>query len=439
LPRATLSRIASAPGGAQAAVLRLIEAAAPQEREALERHWPFWARPDQLAPAGSWRTWLLLGGRGAGKTRAGAEWVRSEVEGGRLGRVALVGPTLADVREVMIEGPSGLRALGRSGRVPLYQPSRRRLEWSSGAVAYAFSAEDPDSLRGPQFDGAWLDEFAAWRDAQSVYDTLQFGLRIGESPRQTVTTTPRPIAAVRRLVEARDTVISRAATIANAANLAPEFIAKMYAAHGRTLLGRQELLGELIEEAEGALWSRADLERVIRPAPESLERIVVGVDPPASEGAAAAACGIVVAGVAGRGFRSRVWVLADCTLQGASPHVWARRVIDAAREFDADKVVAEVNQGGALVRTLLGLVDSGVPISEVRATRGKRARAEPVATLYQTGRVFHADRFPALEDELCSFGALGPLRGSADRVDALVWAVTSLVLDEPSAVRLRRL
>jgi phage terminase large subunit-like protein len=306
-------------------------------------------------------------------------------------------------------------------------------------VAYAFSAEDPDSLRGPQFDGAWLDEFAAWRDAQSAFDTLQFGLRIGAAPRQAVTTTPRPIAALRRLIEAQDTVITRAATIANVANLAPEFFAGINAIYARSPLGRQELLGELIEETEGALWSRADIERVIRPAPETFERIVVGVDPPAGEGETAAACGIVVVGAVGNGFRRRVWVLADRTVQGASPHLWARRVIEAAREFDVDKVVAEVNQGGALVRALLEVVDPGVPVSEVRATRGKRARAEPVATLYQTGRVFHAERFPALEDQMCAFGVHGSLRGSPDRVDALVWAITALVLDEPSHARLRRL
>jgi phage terminase large subunit-like protein len=414
-----------------------LRAASAEDLAALESLWPFWARPDQLAPAGRWRTWLILGGRGAGKTRAGAEWVRGEVEAGRLRRIALVGPTLADVREVMIEGPSGLRALSQSAR-PSYQPSRRRLVWPNGAIAHAFSAEDPDSLRGPQFDGAWLDELAAWAEAQAVYDMLQLGLRIGASPRQIVTTTPRPIKAIRRLIKSRGVVVTRAGTVANLGALAPGFFESMTAAYASSRLGRQELDGEIIEDIAGALWSRALIESVIAEPDVELERIVVGVDPPAGDSVDADACGVIVAGAAGEGLARRAFVLADRTIQGVRPEAWASRVVETAHAFEADQVVAEVNQGGALVRTVLEVVDPMLPIREVRAVRGKRARAEPIATLYERGRVRHAGRFPALEDEMCAFGAPGT-QGSPDRVDALVWALTALMLDDAGPPRLRSL
>jgi len=413
--------------------------ASRDEAAALAPWWPFWARPEQLAPAGTWRTWLFLGGRGAGKTRAGAEWVRGEVEAGRRSRIALVGSTIADVREVMIEGPSGLRAIAPLSRRPTYEASRRRLSWPSGALAYVFSAEDPDALRGPQFDGAWLDEFASWSAPSAAYDMLQFGLRIGRQPCQVVTTTPRSIAALRRMIAAPDTVVTHAATAANAAHLSSAFIRAVTATYAGTRLGRQELEGVLIDDPEGALWSRALVESAFDPHPPEFDRVVVAVDPPVSVGPNADACGIVVAGAVGEGAARKAWVLADRTCQGLSPERWARRVVETAQAFDADRVVAEVNQGGALVRTLLEIVDPNLPVREVFATRGKRARAEPIAALYERRRVAHAGRFAQLEDQMCAFGAPEVSGGSPDRVDALVWALTALLLDGVSAPRLRAL
>jgi phage terminase large subunit-like protein len=361
------------------------------------------------------------------------------VESGRRGRIALVGPALTDVREVMIEGPSGLRSIGASAGRPLYQPSRRRLAWPNGALAYVFSAEDPDALRGPQFDGAWLDEYAAWKYAQTAFDVLQFGLRLGSRPRQAVTTTPRATETLRRLSVAPGTVTTRATTLSNAGFLAGDFVEAVSAAYGRSRFGRQELFGEILEDQRGGLWTRALVEQAFEPrSPEALDEIVVGVDPPASEGADAAACGVVVVGGAGRGADRRLWVLGDRSILGVSPDAWARRVSETARSFEADRVVVEVNQGGAMVRTVLRVVDPTIRISEVRATMSKRKRAEPVLLLYERGRVRHAGSFPALEDEMCALGAPESTARS-DRVDALVWAVTALWSGETVAPQIRRL
>lgn len=401
-----------------------------------------WARPDQLAPPGDWRSWVILGGRGSGKTRAGAEWVRGEVEGatplaaGRKARVALVGAALHDVREVMIEGPSGLRAIAPSAWRPVYEPSRRRLVWPNGAVAYGFSAEDPDALRGPQFDAGWCDEAAAWRELEATLATLDLGLRLGARPQRVVTTTPRPLPALKKLIARPDTVVVTAPTKANAAWLSEGFVAAVEAAYAGSALARQELDGALIEDLQGALWTRAMLEAAFDPDPPAFERVAVGVDPPASQGPKADACGVVAVGAAGEGADARAWVLADTTVQGLAPDLWAQAVADAARACAADHVVVEVNQGGALVRTLLSLVAPDLVVREVRAVHGKRARAEPVAALYARGRVRHAGRFPALEDEMCAFGA-PEARGSPDRVDALVWAVSDVMATASARPRLR--
>lgn len=357
---------------------------------------------------------------------------------GACARVALVGPALADVREVMIEGPSGLMACAAPDRRPRWEASRRRLVWPNGALAFAFSAEDPDSLRGPQFDAAWADELCAWRSLSPTWANLQLALRLGASPRAVATTTPRPLPALKALMAAPDTVVTRAATWDNQAHLPPSFLESVAAAFAGTRLGRQELEGEMIEDAPGALWSRALLEAAYDPDPPALERVVVGVDPPAGEGRNAAACGLVVAGAAGRGAERRAWVLADRSVQGWAPDRWARRAADLAREFAADRVVAEVNQGGALVRALLEIADPMLPVREVRASVGKAARAEPIAALYERGRIRHAGRFPALEDEMAVFGS-SQMRASPDRVDALVWALSDLLLTEPAEPRLRRI
>jgi phage terminase large subunit-like protein len=404
----------------------------PAEIAALERDWPLWARDDQLPPAGDWTTWLLLGGRGAGKTRAGAEWVRG-VALGRPGyadaparRIALVAETYADLREVMIDGISGLRAVHGAGERPAYEPSRRRLIWPNGAVAQGFSAEDPEALRGPQFDAAWCDEIAKWRHAEETWDMLQFGLRLGRHPRQVATTTPRAVPLLKRLLAEPGAVVSRAATRDNAANLAPRFLEAVVGAYAGTRLGRQELDGELLEEREDALWSRDVIERSRVAAAPELRRIVVAVDPPAGGGKRSDACGLVAVGL---GTDGHAYVLADETAHATRPELWAARAVGLWRRLEADALVAEVNQGGEMVRSVIAQVDAGVPVLAVRATRGKWLRAEPVAALYAQGRVVHVGAFPQLEDEMAALGLNGLAHGrSPDRVDALVWAVTHLML-----------
>jgi phage terminase large subunit-like protein len=408
----------------------------PPDRHKLNRDFATLAHAHQEPPAaanngGPWTTWLMLGGRGAGKTRLGAEFTRALVFGhapyaeAPHGSIALVGETEHDVREVMIEGPAGiLRSSPRSER-PQWTATRRRLEWRNGAVAYAFSAEDPEQLRGPQFDAAWCDELAKWKHAGATFDMLQFGLRHGQRPRQLITTTPRPIVLIKRLVADPRTAVTRAGTQANAAHLSPAFLDEVLSRYAGTRLGRQEIDGEIIEDRADALWSRATIEaaRVAQAPP--LMRIVVGVDPPASSRAGADACGIVAAGLSEAGV---VYVLADVSAQGLSPAGWAAKAVALYTRLKADALVAEVNQGGDMVEAVIAQVDRTVPVRTVHATRGKWLRAEPVAALYAQGKVKHVDPpLAALEDEMCDFG-LGGLSGggSPDRLDALVWAVTEL-------------
>lgn len=394
--------------------------------------------PAQTPPEGDWRAWLFLGGRGAGKTWAGARWINELVGARRAGRIALVGPTLGDVREVMIEGPSGLMAQAEPGCAPHYASSRRRLSWPNGAAAYVFSAEDPDSLRGPQFDAAWCDEIGAWAKAEETWDTLAFGLRLGVRPRVVATTTPRPTKLVKRLVklagEGGGCVLTQAATDANAFNLAPGFLDALQEAYAGTRLLRQERMGELLEDPPGALWRRSVIEALrVRPedAPK-LERVVVAVDPPAGIGADA--CGIVAVGCAGDGEARRWFVLADGSVRGLRPLEWARRALALAKAVGAGEIVAESNQGGEMVREVLkqagASAEGGVRVTLSVAGRSKRARAEPVSALYDQGKVVHAGVFRELEDEMCAFGAEG-VEGesvrSPDRVDALVWAVSALM------------
>ncbi len=381
--------------------------------------------------ATDWRTWVLLGGRGAGKTFAGAWWINhlAEIDDRRF---ALVGPTLHDVREVMVEGPSGLKALPERGKRPRWEAGRRRLVWPNGSEAHAFSAEDPDSLRGPQFHHAWADEFCAWRRPEAVLSNLRLGLRLGADPRLMVTTTPRPIPALRRLLAERGIVIDRAGTQANAAHLSPGFLAHLKTLYAGTRLEAQELEG-LVVEAEGALFRAEDLARARGNRPVTLERIVVAVDPPASAGGDA--CGIVVVGRKD----GRAYVLADRSRAGESPQGWATLVAQTAREFGAREIVAEKNQGGEMVRTVLAHGGCEVPIRLVHASRGKAARAEPVAALYEQGRVVHCGAFPALEEELMALGSAEGGGRSPDRADALVWAVTHLLPAPRAGPRIRAL
>ncbi len=434
-----------------------LDALSVNATSALRWLWPFWAHAGhQLAPEGDWRIWVILGGRGAGKTRAGAEWVRAQVEGarptdaGRCRHVCLLGETIEQVRGVMVEGDSGLLACSPPDRVPDFRPSLNRLVWANGAEASLVSAANPEALRGPQFDCAWSDELAKWRRGREAWDMLQFGLRLadaeGADPRQIVTTTPRDSALLKEILADPQTVSTHAATAANRANLAPGFLRRLDRRYGGTALGRQEIEGLLVTEAEGALWSRAMIERARVAEAPALDRVVVAVDPPVTAHSGSDECGIVVAGLAkGRTpHAEEIYVLADRSAQGKSPHDWARRVAEAYAEFEADRVVAEVNQGGDLVEQMLRQVAPSVSYRGVRATRGKRLRAEPVAALYERGLVRHAGRFPALEDQMCRFTG-GP-RGadgirSPDRLDALVWALTDLAIDpcEPREARIRGL
>jgi phage terminase large subunit-like protein len=364
----------------KALIAALLNGLSARQLTDLMQTWPLWARPSQLPPPGPWRTWLFLGGRGAGKTRAAAEWMRERMESGSASCAALVGPTLSDAREVMIEGPSGLRAIASTGFRPRYESSRRRLVWPDGRLAHVFSAEDPDSLRGPQFDCAWGDEVAAWAKGQAVLDTLRPALRLGLDPRMVLTTTPRPVATVKRLLVDPSCVVTRATTADNAANLAPGFVDDLQARWAGSIWARQELDGELIEDPAGALWTRAALDAArAAPRPERMDRVVVAVDPPASEGPRADACGIVVAGAGGQGRARRAIVLADRTVQGRAPADWAAAVAAAFEGFEANMIVCEANQGGAMARTLLRLAAPAAPVRLVHAGKAKRVRAEPVA------------------------------------------------------------
>lgn len=414
----------------------------PSDAEVYRGHFQSFAHPHQLPPAqanngGDWRSWLILGGRGAGKTRAGAEWVRSVALADRHARIALIGESEHDARSVMIEGVSGLLAVHSARERPEWMPSRRRLQWKNGAIAEMYSAENYESLRGPQFSAAWCDELAKWRHAEATFDMLQFGLRLGERPRQVVTTTPRPIALLKKLIADPATALTRAGTIANAFNLAPAFVENVLTRYGGTRIGRQEIDGEIVEERADALWTRAGLESCRVSAAPPLTRIVVAVDPPASAKKGADACGIVAAGRAEDG---SIYVIEDASVAGLSPQGWALKAVALWRRLEADSLVAEVNQGGDMVKAVIGEADKDVPVVSVRATRGKWHRAEPVSQLYEQGRVKHAGVYPALEDEMCDFGLDGLSSGrSPDRLDALVWAVTALTFGARGQPRVRGL
>ena len=402
----------------------------------------FWALPHQVAPKGDWATWVVMGGRGAGKTRAGAEWVRAQVEGsrpsdvGKCRRVALVGETIEQVREVMIFGDSGIIACCPPDRKPEWHASRKVLVWPNGAEAWVMSASNPEALRGPQFDCAWVDELAKWKRARETWDMLQFALRLGDRPQQMVTTTPKNVAVLREILAARDTVVTTAPTSANKVNLAASFLDKVYTDYGGSRLGRQELDGVLLGDIEGALWSLPGFDGHRVEAAPVMDRVVVAVDPPASSKKTSDACGIVVAGVRMSGPPQdwRAYILADVSVQGATPNVWACAVVEAAERFEADRVVAEVNQGGEMVEAVLRQQSALLPYRAVRAKRGKVTRAEPVAALYEQGRVAHVGALRELEDQMCEMSLSGfKGSGSPDRVDALVWALTDLLIDPGAA------
>lgn len=417
----------------------LILANQPPERLArLLWHWPFWARPCQRAPEGpDWRVWLILAGRGFGKTRAGAEWVRAlaEADGGL--RIALVGATYAEARAVMLEGQSGLLGIAPPHNRPQYETSRRRLLWPNGAQAFLYSGEEPEALRGPQHHIAWCDELAKWPDPKALWDMLWFGLRLGTRPQVTVTTTPRPVKLLKTLIQHPSTVVTRGTTRDNP-YLPRAFLAAILADHAGSRLGRQEIEGELVEDTPGALWTRAMLDASRVACAPQLTRIVVAVDPPVSSGTRADTCGIIVAGLGADGHG---YVLADASVQGERPDGWMRAAVNAYHRHEADRMIAEANNGGDLIQSLLETIDPTIAYRKRIAARGKRARAEPVAAAYERGLVHHAGALTALEDQMCALLPGGRLAGGAspDRVDALVWALTELLLDRAAKPAVRSL
>jgi predicted phage terminase large subunit-like protein len=401
---------------------------------ALENDWTAIARPEQLPPAGNWSIWLLLAGRGFGKTRAGAEWVRSLADASSVSRIALVGPTAADVRDTMVEGESGLLAIAPNSNRPIYEPSKRRLVWPNGVQAAMFSSEEPDRLRGPQHGAAWSDELAAWKSAKDTWDMLQFGLRLGKHPRQLITTTPKPIKLLRELLKraGKDVVVTSGTTYDNRENLAETFFSQIVRAYEGTRLGRQELNAELLEDTPGALWSRDLIESGRRAEGEipPMRRIVVAVDPAISVSETSDETGIIVAGL---GTDGHGYVLADESGK-FSPIDWARKAVALYRKWAANRIIAEVNQGGAMVETTLRMVDKNASYKAVHASRGKVTRAEPISALAEQHRIHLVGSFPELEDQLCSYAAGSS--DSPDRLDALVWAFTELMVDAgPGPIR----
>ncbi|WP_338688983.1 terminase family protein [Bradyrhizobium sp. 26S5] len=390
--------------------------------------WRAKARPSQLPPSGDWNGWMILAGRGFGKTRAGAGWVHDLVETRQAGRIALVAATAADARDTLVEGVSGLLNTTAPWNRPQYESSKRRLTWPNGAIATTFSSEEADRLRGPEHDAAWADELAAWTDVQGTWDMLQFGLRLGKRPRWLVTTTPRPIKLLKELLarQDRDVVVTRGSTFENEANLAPTFLAAVRQRYEGTRLGRQELNAELLSDNPGALWQLDWLDRDrVSVAPE-LRRIVVAIDPAVTSHEGSDETGIIVAGVTRDD--DHVYVLEDLSGRYA-PHEWAAKAIEAYRRHKADRILAEVNNGGAMVEATIRALDPRVSFKAVHASRGKVVRAEPIAALYEQRKVHHVGNFPVLEDQMCAFTSdFDRTRSgySPDRVDGLVWALTEL-------------
>ena len=410
--------LASLPEADREAAIRSLT---PPQAKALQTEWRFWARPEQQEPPGDWTIWLIQTGRGWGKTRTAAETIRQWVRSGRYKLLAFVGATAADVRDTMIEGPAGILSVSPDHERPAYEPSKRRLTWPNGATALLFSAEEPDRLRGPQCEAAWCDELAAWRRMDETWDMLMMGLRLGPKPRVIVTSTPKPRALLKRIATDPQTHVTRGSTYDNLTNLAPTFAQTVIARYKGTRLGRQELSGEYLEDVEGALWQRQWIDAARVAATPDLQRVVVAIDPAATSGDEADETGIVVCG---HGVDGRWYVLADrsCHL---SPDGWGRRAVNAYEEFRADRIVAEVNNGGEMVAHVLRTILPSVPFTAVHASRGKVVRAEPVAALYEQGRVSHCGEFPELEDQLCSYTG-EPGETSPDRMDALVWGLTEL-------------
>ena len=425
------SALAALPPDMRRAVLADLPAA---DLHTLEYAWRFWARPDQMPPPPPWRTWMLLGGRGSGKTRSAAEWVRDEVESGRRRSLGIIGPTADTLRRDVVQGVSGLLAIAPPWNMPQHESSQRRVIWPNGAVAYLLSSEEPDRTRGLNLDGGWGDEITSWAAPEDNWSNLQLALRIsgpkGTPPAAVVSTTPKRQALLRAILADPSTVTTRSRTFDNAANLDPSTLDYLRAKFGGTTLGRQELDAELLDDVEGALWTRDLLEacRVSPDASRAFRRVVVAVDPAGGSNHGNAETGIIVAGV---GQDGHGYVLRD--LSGRhSPERWAYHAVTAYRDYGADRIVAERNYGGEMVEATIRGVSPNVPVRMVSASRGKAVRAEPVVALFEQRRVHMAGLLPGLEDQLCSWDPMGSA-ASPDRLDALVWAITDLMLGEAAA------
>ena len=401
-----------------------------EQKAELKYNWEFWARPNQLPPEGNWNTWIVMAGRGFGKTRMGAEWVRMLAHKYPGCRIALVAETAADARDVMIKGDSGLLNCDPTLTEDSWSPTNRCLTWPNGSKAYTYNGTTPDQLRGPQHHFAWVDELAKFEYMQDAWDQVQFGLRLGEHPQCLVTTTPRPLPLIKKLVADPDTVVTNGSTLDNADNLAKNTVKQLYERYGGTRLGRQELEGEILGDIPGALWSRENIDaNRLKQAPEDLERVFVAVDPATSSNEGSDETGIVVVALARDpdGY-ARGYVLEDGSIKG-SPEEWARKAVALYRKYSADKIVAEKNQGGDMVASVIKAVDRNVPIKLVHASRGKAIRAEPISSLYEQNRVHHVGRHDLLEDQMCIFSidnVRNSSTGSPDRVDALVWGLTEI-------------
>lgn len=410
-------------------VRALAYALSDEEAHALWYDWPSWARDEQLMPEGDWLTWLVLAGRGFGKTRSLAEAVRTIVTREPGIRIAIIGPTAADCRDVIIEGESGIVSVFPGGEKPEYLPSKRLLRFANGSLGFVYSAEEPERLRGPQHHYAVVDELAVYPDAEALWDNLRFGLRLGTRPRVIVTTTPKPLLFLKKLMADASTVVTRGSTFDNSANLPAPVLDYFRRVYGGTRIGQQELMGVVLDEAEGALWHRSRIEALrVQEAPE-LVRIVVAIDPSTTSGENSDECGIIAAGIGADGHG---YVLADrsCRLP---PDQWAARAISLYDHLEADKVIAESNAGGDMIESVLRTIRRSIPYEKIHASRGKVVRAEPIAALYEQGRVHHIGDLSALEDEMVNF-VPGALSKSPNRADALVWALTFLMVKPPPKV-----
>ena len=431
-----------------AKVKKLFEELGPLKTEELKHDWNFWARDNQLEPdSNEWNTWFINAGRGFGKTRSGVEWVRENVKRG-CKRIAAVASTNSDIERVMVKGESGFLSVcwkgdktyaGKKMGFPEWSPTKRTLTWENGAQVQFFSAEEPERLRGPQFELAWCDETAAWNKDMDTWSMLQFCMRLGKHPRIMVTTTPKPTKLIRQILKDPKTVVTTGSTFDNSANLAGTYLTAVKEQYEGTRLGRQELYAEVLEEAQGALWTTAMLDEasVKHEAVPDLSRIVVALDPAVTSNAESDMTGIVVAGIDVNGV---AYVLGDYT-DRLSPQGWASKAIELYHQHQADRIVAEVNQGGDMVKTTIHGEDETVPYKAVRASRGKFARAEPISALYERGLVKHVSNPPdgaslnELETQMRTWEPLGSI-GSPDRLDALVWAITDLSLNGYSKPKL---